>query len=93
MKEEFRKKSIYISAGIPISIFLSKPPDKFARYCVYDPNSAVSSIFKDATFYNCYYNFPTRGVRIEEIRPFVEVKIEGEGYLVDTLTKRILKSS
>lgn len=93
MKEEFRKKSLYITGGIPISIFLSKPPSKFNRYCVYDPNTAVSSIFPDATFYNTLYDSPTRGIRIEEVRPFVEVNIDGEDYLVDTLTKRILKSS
>ena len=93
MKEEFRKKSIIISGGIPVSIFLTKPPSKTSRYCVYDPNIAVSSIFNDATFYNCYYNSPTRnGIRIKEVRPFVEVKIDDELYLVDTLTKRILKS-
>lgn len=93
MKEEFRKKSLYITGGIPISIFLAKPPSKISRYCVYDPNTAVSSIFDDATFYNAFYNSPTRGIRIEEVRPFVEVNIDGELYLVDTLTKRILKSS
>lgn len=93
MKEEFRKKSIYITGGIPVSVFLAKPPSKFIRYCVCDPNTAVSSIFEDATFYNSVYNSPTRGIRIEEKRPFVEVEIDGELYLVDTLTKRILKSS
>ena len=94
MKEEFRKKSLVISGGVPISIFLAKPPSKFTRYCVYDPNTAVSSIFDDATFYDCYYNSPTRkGIRIDEVRSFVEVKINDELYLVDTLTKRILKSS
>lgn len=94
MKEKFRKKSVIISGGIPISMFLAKPPSKISRYCVYDPNTAVSAIFDDATFYNSYYNSPTRdGVRIEEVRPFVEVNIDGELYLVDTLTKRILKSS
>ena len=93
MKEKFRQKSIYISGGIPISIFLAKPPSKTVRYCVYDPNTAVSSIFDDATFYNAIYTSPTRGITIEESRPFVEVNINGEDYLVDTLTKRILKSS
>lgn len=93
MKEEFRKKALHITGGSPISIFLAKPPSKDLRYCVYDPNTAVSSIFKDATFYNAIYNSPTRGIRIEEKRPFVEVDIDGILYLVDTLTKRILKSS
>lgn len=93
MKEEFRKKSIYISGGIPVSLFLANPPSKENRYCVYDPNTAVSSIFPDATFYNVTYISPTRNIEIEEPRPFVEVNIKGELYLVDTLTKRIFKSS
>ena len=93
MKEKFRKKSLHITGGVPISIFLAKPPSDVVRYCVYDPNTAVSSIFQDATFYNAIYNSPTRGVRIEEVRPFVEIKINNELYLVDTLTKRILKSN
>lgn len=93
MKEKFREKSLRITGGIPISMFLSKAPDKVLRYCVYDPNTAVSSIFEDATFYNSIYTSPTRGIRIEEVRPFVEVEIDKELYLVDTLTKRILKSS
>lgn len=33
------------------------------------------------------------GIRIEETRPFVEVNINGEDYLVDSLIKRILKSN
>lgn len=93
MKEKFRHKSLKITGGIPASLFLSKPQSKIVRYCVYDPNIAVSSIFDDATFYNVFYISPTRNVRIESYRPFVEVEIEGELYLVDTLTKRIFKSS
>lgn len=93
MKEEFRKKALYITGGEPISIFLAKPPSKLIHYCLYDPNIAVSSIFPDATFYEAIYDSPTRGIRLEETRPFVEVEINGELYLVDVLTKRILKSS
>lgn len=93
MKEEFRKKAIQITGGLPISIYLARPASKVVRYCVYDPNTAVSAIFDDATFYNTIYTSPTRGVRLEEQRPFVEVDIDGELYLVDILTKRILKSS
>lgn len=93
MKEKFRTKAIKQSAGLPLSVYLSRPPSKYFRACVYDPNTAVSSIFDDATFYNCFYNSPTRGIRIESQRPFVEVEIDGVLYLVDTLTKRILKSS
>lgn len=93
MKERFRKKLLYITAGMPISVFLAKPPSNIIQFCVYDPNTAVSSIFPDATFYNVFYTSPTRGVRIESKRPFVEVEIDGELYLVDTITKRIFKSS
>lgn len=93
MKEKFRNKCVEITGGIPISIYLARPPRKFPRYCVYDPNTSVSAIFDDATFYNAVYTSPTRGVRLEDTRPFVEVEINGELYLVDTLTKRILKSS
>ena len=93
MKEAYRRKSIEITGGIPISIFLARPSSKFVRYCVYDPNTAASAIFKDATFYNVFYTSPTRGIRIEEKRPFVEVEINGTRYLIDTLTKRIFKSS
>lgn len=93
IKEKLRKKSLYISAGVPVSLFLAKPPSKFIRYCVYDPNTAFSSIFDDFTFYEAIYTSPTRGVRLTETRPFVEVKINGELYLVDTITKRIFKTS
>ena len=93
MKEEFRKKTLYITGGIPISIFLSRPTDRIVNYCVYDPNTAVSSIFNDATFIEAIYDSPTRNIRLEEPRPFVEVEINQEKYLVDILTKRILKTS
>lgn len=66
MKEEFRKKMLAITGGIPISMFLAKPPSKISRYCVFDPNTAVSAIFSDATFYNVLYNSPTRNVKLKE---------------------------
>lgn len=93
MKDELRKHCITITGGIPISMSLAKPPSKINRYCVYDPNTAVSSIFEDATFYEVIYTSPTRGIKIDKERPFVEVNINGVKYLVDVLTKRIIKSS
>lgn len=93
MKEKFRHKCLSITGGIPVSMFLAKPPSQISRYCVYDPNTAVSSVFPDAVFYDAFYVSPTRGIRIEEKRPFVEVEIDGIPYLVDVLTKRIFKSS
>lgn len=91
MKEMFRTKSLVISGSIPVSIFLAKPAGGI-RYCVYDPNTAVSSFFDEFRFIKSEYDSPTRsGVRAEE-RPFVEVKIDGISYLVDILTKRIFKT-
>ena len=93
MKEKFRNKAIYIIGSVPISLRLSRPPSKVSRSCVYDPNYAISSIFDDATFIEAIYDSPTRpGIRLEETRPFVEVKIDGVDYLVDVLTKRILRT-
>lgn len=94
MKEEYRHRSLKISGGIPVSIFLAKPTsnNSIERYCIYDMNTAASVIFEEATFYNTIYYSPTRKVEIKEQRPFVEVKIKGELYLIDTLTKRIFKS-
>ena len=93
IKDKLRHKSLYISAGVPVTLFLAKPPSKFIRYCVYDPNTAFSSIFDDFSFYEAIYTSPTRGVRINDTRPFVEVEINGELYLVDTITNRIFKSN
>lgn len=93
IKDKLRHKSLYISAGVPVTLFLAKPPSKFIRYCVYDPNTAFSSIFDDFSFYEAIYTSPTRGVRLNDTRPFVEVEINGELYLVDTITNRIFKSS
>lgn len=93
MKEKYRKKCITVSGGTPLSIFLAKPPTTISRNCIYDMNTAASAIFEDATFYNVFYTSPTRGVRIDNERPFVEVNLDGEAYLIDVLTKRIFKSS
>ena len=93
MKDEFRKRILVITGGLSIAINLARPASEYGHYCVYDPNTAVSAIFDDATFYQVFYKSPTRGVRIESPRPFVEVNIWGEDYLVDVLTKRIFKSS
>lgn len=92
LKEEFRSKALVITAGILVSIFLSKPPSDVLRYCVFDPNIAVSSFFDNFSFLIADYDSPTRsGVRAVD-RPFVEVKIDGVLYLVDILTKRIFRT-
>ncbi len=94
MKEQLSKKVTQISASVPVSLFIAKPPSKFIRYCVYDPNYAVSSIFEEACFINCIYDSPTRpNTRLTEERPFLEVAINGELYLIDTITNRMFKSS
>lgn len=93
IKQAFRKKSIEITKGLPLSIFLANPPSKEERFCILDQNIAFSSIFEDAKFYYATYDSPTRGVRISEPRQFVEIKIDNELYLVDVLTKVMYKSS
>lgn len=94
IKDKLRKVCIKQSAGIPVTFFISKPPSKLSRYCVYDPNYAVSSIFDEVSFIECIYDSPTRpGIRLTESRPFIEVPINGELYLVDTITNRIFRSS
>lgn len=93
IKEQLRHVSIKQSAGLPVMLYIAKPPSKLG-YCVYDPNYAVSSIFEDVNFLEVIYDSPTRpGVRLTETRPFIEVEINGELYLVDTITNRIFKSS
>lgn len=94
IKDILRRKCVRQSASVPIMLFIAKPASKWSRYCVYDPNYAVSSVFPEASFYECIYDSPTRpGIRLEKTRPFVEVPINGELYLVDTITNRIFKSS
>ena len=93
IKEQLRHISIKQSAGLPVMLFIAKPPSKIG-YCVYDPNYSVSSIFDNVNFLEVIYDSPTRpGVRLTETRPFIEVEINGEMYLVDTITNRIFKSS
>ena len=92
IKEAMRHKSIIIAGSIPVSMFCAKPASEI-HTCIYDMNTAFSSLFDSFTFLLCDYDSPTRpGVRATQ-RPFVEVNINGEAYLVDTLTKRIFKSS
>ena len=92
LKEEFRHKSLIITGSIPVSIALTKPASKVAQYCVFDPNTAVSSFFDEFRFIIADYDSPTRlGIRAVD-RPFVEVSIDGILYLVDILTKRVFRS-
>lgn len=93
IKEQLRHISINQSGGLPVMLYIAKPPSKMG-YCVYDPNFAVSSIFEDVNFLEVIYDSPTRpGVRLTETRPFIEIPINGEQYLVDTITNRVFKST
>lgn len=92
LKEQFRTKILKISGGVPVSWVLAHPPGK-THYCVYDRNTAVSAFFEDFTFYLADYDSPTRLGKRAENRPFVEVVINDELYLVDILTKRIFLSN
>lgn len=88
MKEMFRTKSIYITGGLPVSIFLSIPTKS---RCIYDMNTSVSAFFDDFTFYTVNYKSPTRPGEIALDRPFIEINIEGISYLIDNITRRIIR--
>lgn len=93
LKEKLRTKKVKITAGMPISMFLAKPPGPVS-YCLYDPCHAISTVFADFTLINAIYDSPTRkGVRLTEPRPFLEVSLGGETYLIDVLLKRMYKKS
>lgn len=92
IKEAMRTKCITISGSIPISVFYAKPAG-LVSFCIYDMNTALSSLFPSFSFITCSYNSPTRPNERAEHRPFLEVEINNELYLVDALTKRIFKSS
>ncbi len=88
MKQLFRTKCCQITGGIPVSIFLVYPSK---NRCIYDMNTAVSALFDDCTFYRVNYNSLTRpGTRALQ-RPFVEITVDGIAYLVDNLTRRIIR--
>lgn len=92
IKEKMRQQSLVITGSVPLSVFYSKPAGKVS-YCIYDMNTALSSLFSNFSFIDCSYDSPTRpGIRAEN-RPFLEIEINGEKYLVDALTKRVFKSS
>jgi len=93
MKEKFRKKALNVADGIPTSILLAKPSSKLTQVLFNEPNIAVSSIFQDATFYDVTYCSLTGETITKKVGHFVEVNIDGENYLIDTQSKRILKSS
>jgi len=88
MKEMFRTKSIYITGGLPVSVFLSIPSKS---RCIYDMNTSVSAFFDKFTFYTVNYKSPTRPGKIALDRPFIEIEIDGILYLVDNITRRIIR--
>lgn len=93
LKERLRTKKLKLTAGMPVSMFLAKPPGG-THYCLYDICDAISTIFSDFTNINTIYDSPTRkGIRLTEDRPFLEVNLEGEHYLIDVLLKRMYKKS
>lgn len=93
LKEKLRAKKVKITSGRPVSMFLAKPP-RTTHFCLYDVCHAVSIVFEDFTNISAIYDSPTRkGVRLTEDRPFLEVDINGESYLIDVLLKRMYKKS
>ena len=91
LRDKFRRKCIIISGSIPVSIFLAKPASKVSHYCVFDPNTCVSSFFDEFSFLLVDYDSPTRVGEKATDRPFVEVPINGVNYLVDILTRRLFE--
>ena len=74
-------------------MFLAKHP-RISHFCLYDVCHAVSTVFEDFTNISVIYDSPTRkGVRLTEDRPFLEVNINGESYLIDFLLKRMYKKN
>lgn len=93
LKEKMRYKTVRISAGIPVSMYVARPSSYRGAYCVYDPTLAVGAVFDDFKIIEAKYISPTRGIMTEDVRPFAEVDLNGELYLIDVLTKRVFKSS
>lgn len=95
LKEKLRAKKVKITAGMPISMFLAKPAGvAHFHFCLYDVCHAISTIFEDFTNISAIYDSPTRnGVRLTEPRPFLEINLDGEPYLIDVLLKRMYKKS
>lgn len=90
MKEEMRKCSFQITGGIPLSVFYAKPAGNVS-FCIYDMNTALSTLFEDFSFVNCTYDSLTRpGVR-SDVRPFLEVEYADSVYYIDALTKRMFR--
>lgn len=91
-KEAMRQKCLNISGGVPVAVFCSKPAGPI-HTCIYDMNTAFSSFFPWFKFLLCDYDSPTRPGQKALDRPFLEVIINGEHYLVDMLGKIIFKTS
>lgn len=89
MKRKFREKSLKISSGSPVSMFLTMPSG--VQRCVYDMNTASSVFFDDWTFYEVNYKSPTKPGKVATERPFIEITIDGIPYLLDHLTRRIYR--
>lgn len=88
IKEKFRKKSCKASAGIPISIYLTIVSK---NRCLYDMNIASTAVFDDWISYIADYNSPTKiGKRVTS-RAFIEIYIDEIPYLIDNLTRRIIR--
>lgn len=90
IKKALRNKTIRLTGGIPVSTYITLPNK---NRCIYDLNTSVSSIFTDFSFIKANYQSLTREGEQVYNRPFLQINYNGEEYLVDTLTKRIIKLS
>lgn len=90
LKEKMRNKTLTITGGVPISFYYAKPAGGIG-FCIYDMNTAFSTLVDECSFINCTYDSPTRpGIRADN-RPFVEFEYHGQLYYADALTKRLFK--
>ncbi len=85
LQEAMRHKCLQVTGGLPISVFLSLPTE----HHIEDMNRAMESLFSDFT----EYNFTQQVAGKVKTQQLVEVRMHGELYMIDTVSKRFLKSS
>ena len=90
IKEHARNKILNITAGYPVSVYMSKPAGRI-RYCIYDMNTALSSIFDEFSLVEAEYDSPTRIGERTESRPFLIINYNNYDYYVDLLTQRMFR--
>ncbi len=89
-KAKFRRDAFYITGGLPMSIYLAKPASSTTLFSIHDMNVAISFYFTNPKFVEASYISPTRHVNVSN-REFVEANINEFDYVIDVLTKRMIR--